>query len=150
MPELQPIEISNKIKEYFKRKGITQEGLADMLGVSQSAVWSQLNGKPFGKKQAKKWECILGIKSTWLLTGYGDMLNESCDENESIVNEDKTEYNPHYEYNAIEALNRVIENLGKLNDKIAKQNETLSEENEALKKENAILKNQIIAQEATA
>lgn len=138
MADLQPIEISKKIKEYFKEKGITQDVLAATLGVSQAAVWAQLNGKPFGKKQAKKWEDAFGIKSTWLLTGEGQMIknlqNVSESDQISIISEEQTEYNTHFEYSAIEAQDKMIENLLKMIDRLNRENDRLSEENLSLKK----------------
>lgn len=70
-------KISESLKIYFKNVGKTQEDLAEALGVSHPYVNALLNGKPFGKKQAKKWESLFGISAHWLLTGAGDMLVDS-------------------------------------------------------------------------
>lgn len=68
-------ENSDRLKAFFKDKGLTQEQVASMLGVSQAYVNSLLTGnKAFGKKQAKRFEELFGISQTWLLTGKGDMV----------------------------------------------------------------------------
>jgi transcriptional regulator with XRE-family HTH domain len=64
-----------ELAEYFKSIGITQEDIANRLGVSQQYVSALLSGKSaFGKKQAQRFQEIWGIQSSWLLTGEGDML----------------------------------------------------------------------------
>lgn len=70
-------KISESLKIYFKSVGKTQEDIATALGVSHPYVNALLNGKPFGKKQAKKWESLFGISAHWLVTGAGDMLVNS-------------------------------------------------------------------------
>lgn len=65
------------LKSFFKERGLTQEKVADMLGVSQAYVNALLTGsKQFGKKQARRFEELFGLSETWLLTGQGDMLTE--------------------------------------------------------------------------
>lgn len=66
--------IGEKLKEYFKNKGLTQTQIAEISGVSQSYVAALLNGsKTFGKKQAQKWGDLFDISPNWLLTGTGEM-----------------------------------------------------------------------------
>ncbi len=68
-------EVAEKLKIFFKEKGLTQEQIASMLGVSQAYVNSLLTGnKAFGKKQAKRFEEVFGISEVWLLTGKGEMV----------------------------------------------------------------------------
>ena len=67
--------MNTELAEYFKSIGITQEDIANRLGVSQQYVSALLSGKSaFGKKQAQRFQEIWGIQSSWLLTGEGDML----------------------------------------------------------------------------
>ena len=67
--------ISGQLIDYFKSQGITQEAIADRLGVSQQYVSKLLSGKTaFGKKQAQRFNEIWGIQPSWLLTGEGDMF----------------------------------------------------------------------------
>ena len=68
-------EIGNKIKEYFSEKGLSQQEAATMLGVQQAAVSNQLNGRPFGKNSASKWNKVFGFRKIWLLTGEGPMFD---------------------------------------------------------------------------
>ena len=63
------------LKSFFKERGLTQEKVADMLGVSQAYINALLTGsKQFGKKQAKRFEELFGLSETWLLTGQGEPL----------------------------------------------------------------------------
>jgi transcriptional regulator with XRE-family HTH domain len=68
--------INEKLSDYFKSKGVTQEQLAEALGVSQAYVNALLCGKKaFGKKAAQKWNEKYGISASWLLTGEGEMMS---------------------------------------------------------------------------
>lgn len=66
--------IGNALKKFFNEKNLTQKDVAARLGVTQANVSALLNGKPFGKKLAIKWEEEFGIQSSWLLTGHGEMF----------------------------------------------------------------------------
>lgn len=66
--------IGEVLKKYFKERHMTQQAIADVLGVSQGAVTALLNGKPFGSKTAQAWSDNFGFNITWLLTGEGEML----------------------------------------------------------------------------
>lgn len=67
--------IGKKIKEYFSEIGIPQQEVARILGVHQAAVSNQLNGRPFGKNSAAKWNKAFGFRINWLLTGEGPMFD---------------------------------------------------------------------------
>lgn len=68
-------KIGDKLRAFFKEKGLTQDHIADKFGVSQAYVNALLNDKKaFGKKQAHKWSEEFGLSPNWLLTGKGDML----------------------------------------------------------------------------
>lgn len=72
-------KIGEELKSYFKEKGITQEEIAEKLGVSQSYVNALLNSedKHFGKKQAEKWNKLFGISVNYLLTGEGNICGDN-------------------------------------------------------------------------
>ncbi len=72
---LSELEIGKKIKEYFSEIGMSQLEAANMLGVQQAAVSNQLNGRPFGKNSASKWNSTFGFRTNWLLTGEGSMFD---------------------------------------------------------------------------
>lgn len=68
-------KVSEALTDYFKARGITQDAIAERLGVSQQYVSKLLSGKAeFGKRQAQKFGELFGIQPSWLLTGEGDML----------------------------------------------------------------------------
>lgn len=76
--------IGEQLRAFFKEKGMTQEEIADRLGVSQQYVNALLNGKTaFGKKQARKWNELFGISVNWLLTGDGDISSGGVIQNNS-------------------------------------------------------------------
>ncbi len=92
-PEL---EIGKKIKEYFSEIGMSQTDAADQLKVQQAAVSNQLNGRPFGKNSAAKWNAVFGFRTNWLLTGEGPMFDhqyKSKDPDDKIKLEDHPELN---------------------------------------------------------
>lgn len=66
---------SEKLKEFFKAKGKSQNDLAKDLGVSTSYINALLNGrKTFGKRQAMIFAEKYGLSPSWLLTGTGEMV----------------------------------------------------------------------------
>lgn len=85
MPDNENVLLGEKLKDFFSRQGLTQQAIADRLGVSQSAVSALLNGKPFGKKNATKWGDEFGIQPSWLLTGEGEMLKTDTPKPISLV-----------------------------------------------------------------
>lgn len=68
------VAVGKSLKKYFKERKVTQQAIADVLGVSQGAVTALLNGKPFGSKTAQNWSDHFGFNIAWLLTGEGAML----------------------------------------------------------------------------
>lgn len=68
-------EITVELTQFFKDRGITQEDIAQKLGVSQAYVSTLLSGKTkFGKKQANRFNELWGLSASWLLTGEGEMM----------------------------------------------------------------------------
>lgn len=86
-------EIGNKIKEYFSEKGLSQQEAATMLGVQQAAVSNQLNGRPFGKNSASKWNKVFGFRKIWLLTGEGPMFDAATSHDREYEFEEHPELN---------------------------------------------------------
>ena len=63
------------LKNFFKAQGITQQTIADELGVKQAYINLILNGKnPIGRSTAQKLSDAYGLSVAWLLTGEGNML----------------------------------------------------------------------------
>lgn len=71
-------EIGQKVKEYFAEVGLSQHDVANKLGVQQAAVSNQLNGRPFGKNSAAKWNRAFGFRVNWLITGEGPMFDTNA------------------------------------------------------------------------
>ncbi|HBE55696.1 MAG TPA: peptidase S24 [Prevotellaceae bacterium] len=69
------MNISERLKDYFKSRDVSQKEIATQLGVTQGYVALMLNGKqPFGRAAAKKWQEAFGLNASWLMTGEGAML----------------------------------------------------------------------------
>lgn len=67
--------IANSLKEYFRNQGVTQQEIAESMGVSQAYIGKILNGdRAIGKQTAEKLNTLYGFSRGWLLTGEGDML----------------------------------------------------------------------------
>ncbi len=79
-------KVSEALTDYFKAHGITQDAIAERLGVSQQYVSKLLSGKAeFGKRQAQKFGKLFGIQPSWLLTGEGDMLTAPPAGNTQVI-----------------------------------------------------------------
>ena len=85
--------IGNKIKEYFAEIGMSQIEAAKILDVQQAAVSNQLNGRPFGKNSAAKWNKAFGFRINWLLTGEGPMFDKDSEQAKEYNIEDHPELN---------------------------------------------------------
>lgn len=84
--------IGKKIKEYFSEIGMSQQEVARVLNVQQAAVSNQLNGRPFGKNSAAKWNKAFGFRINWLLTGEGSMFDDaSSGKNEVQISASNTD-----------------------------------------------------------
>ena len=61
-----------RLKRYFDENGITQQQVADSLGVSLQYINQILNGKKsLGKKNAERLANLYGLSKSFLLTGDG-------------------------------------------------------------------------------
>lgn len=73
--------INDKLSAYFRSMGVTQEQIAERMGVSQAYINALLCGKKsFGKKAAQKWSEIYGFSVGWLLTGEGEMMSRTVNQ----------------------------------------------------------------------
>lgn len=67
--------VHDELKRYFDKRGITQQQVADALGVSLQYVNQLLNGrKTLGKKNAERLANLYGLSKPFLLTGEGELL----------------------------------------------------------------------------
>lgn len=85
--------IGSRIKEYFSEIGMSQQEAASVLGVQQAAVSNQLNGRPFGKNSAAKWNKAFGFREIWLMTGEGPMFDTQANKIREYDLEDHPELN---------------------------------------------------------
>lgn len=70
------------LKEFFRKRGLTQQNIADKLGVSQSYVGMLMSGnKDFGKNTAQTWADEFGLSVAWLLTGEGSITGNNVTQN---------------------------------------------------------------------
>lgn len=84
--------IASSLKEYFRNQGVTQQEIAESMGVSQAYIGKILNGdRAIGKQTAEKLNTLYGFSRGWLLTGEGDML---LDESGPQVRELEQEVDP--------------------------------------------------------
>lgn len=75
------VDIGRTLKEYFDKQGVTQQSIANTMGVSKAYVNRLFTGKAkFGKEAAEKWGNQYGLRKSWLLTGEGPMLTSSPDD----------------------------------------------------------------------
>lgn len=67
-------EIGKELKDYFKKKGLTQKEVAEMSGVPATYITKLFCGeRGFGEKMAMKWETLFGLSHVYLMTGDGEM-----------------------------------------------------------------------------
>ena len=67
-------EVGRQLRTYFEEKGMTQQQVADILGIKQQNVGVHFQGRPFGKNAAMKWQRAFGFNAQWLMTGTGKMM----------------------------------------------------------------------------
>lgn len=67
-------EVGRQLRAYFEEKGMTQQQVADILGIQQQNVGVHFQGRPFGKNAAMKWQRAFGFNAQWLMTGTGKMM----------------------------------------------------------------------------
>mgnify|MGYP002868372718 CR=1 FL=1 len=67
-------EIGKELKDYFKKKGLTQKEVAEKSGVPATYITKLFSGeRGFGEKMAMKWETLFGLSHVYLMTGEGEM-----------------------------------------------------------------------------
>ena len=63
-----------ELKDFFEKKGISQQKVAAELDVSPPYINAILNGKkPLGKKNAERLANLYGLSKSFLLTGEGSL-----------------------------------------------------------------------------
>ena len=69
-----------ELKDFFEKKGISQQEVAESLDVSPPYINAILNGKkPLGKKNAERLANLYGLSKSFLLTGEGSITNNGED-----------------------------------------------------------------------
>ena len=72
----QESKVGERLKIFFKEKGLTQVQIAERVGTTQQVVQKLLNGRPFGKRTAATWSKEFGLNPAWLITNQGEMMLE--------------------------------------------------------------------------
>ena len=67
-------EVGRQLRAYFEEKGMTQQQIADILGIKQQNVGVHFQGRPFGKNAAMKLQRAFGFRAQWLMTGTGKRM----------------------------------------------------------------------------
>ena len=127
------IQIGEAIRSYLESKGLTQQDVADKLGISQGAVSAYYRGKPLGKNAAAKWSKVFGFRINWLLTGEGDMLIGQ--QKPEVPAEEK----PVSGYSLVEYLQKKIAELEGKIEQLNDEKADLLQENAVLRYENMML-----------
>ena len=69
------IKVGQQLRAYFEERGMTQQQVAEKLGIKQQNVGAYYSGaRPFGKNAAMKWQRAFGFSAQWLMTGEGKMM----------------------------------------------------------------------------
>jgi transcriptional regulator with XRE-family HTH domain len=72
--------IHERLKKFFEENGISQQQVADNLGVSLQYINAILNGKKFlGKKNAERLANLYGLSKYFLLTGEGSISGDNSE-----------------------------------------------------------------------
>jgi plasmid maintenance system antidote protein VapI len=68
-------EKTHILKNFFKKKGLTQTAVAKIIGTSQQNINTLLTGKrPFSHATAKAFSDAFGLSTDWLINDEGPML----------------------------------------------------------------------------
>jgi len=74
--------MNTRIKELRTKLNKSQAEFAEMVGVSQGAVWFWESGKQSPPEQAVRIICqTFGVNRKWLESGIGDMFEDFSEEN---------------------------------------------------------------------
>ena len=118
-----------KLKEFFEKKGISQQEVAAELDVSPPYINAILNGKkPLGKKNAERLANLYGLSKSFLLTGEGQITNNGED---VILSKKDNESNP----TVVEQAANIIDLYAGLIKEIESLRADLNSELEAVRKE---------------
>lgn len=77
------------LKEHFKAQKMTQQQVADRLGVTQPFIGRVFRGEySFGKKAAREWANAFGFSYSFLLSGEGTLFDNDASLLHEMVTED--------------------------------------------------------------
>lgn len=118
-----------KLKKFFKSQEITQQEIADTLGVKQSYVNLMLNGRnPIGRATAQKFSDAYGLSVAWLLTGEGEMMKNAKPSAPTVTaSTNSVAVNGNNTANAAAATD-LIASLVEANRQLTEQNTKLTEQ----------------------
>ena len=118
-----------ELKDFFEKKGISQQEVAESLDVSPPYINAILNGKkPLGKKNAERLANLYGLSKSFLLTGEGSITNNGED---VVLPQKDNEYNP----TVVKQAANIIDLYAGLIKEIESLRADLNSELEAVRKE---------------
>lgn len=133
-----------QLKKFFKRQGITQAEIAERYGTTQAYINLLLNGKtPIGKSCAVKLHELYGLSVSWLLTGDGNMIDESTT-NTVNINRDSVKVGGNLS-DGIQQGGNLSEVVEKLVNELAEQRREIAEQRRASNKQQELI-NTLISQ----
>ena len=111
-------QICKEVSKDLKKRGITQQMAADLLGKSKASVSNQISGKkPFGKKMAAAFAKTFGYDINFLLYGIGGLYHKSLYDGNSAINLGIGVYSdPVIDYNVLTSFVELAEFLLDLAD----------------------------------
>lgn len=126
------------LKFFFKKNGITQEYLANILNMSQPNLNAMLNGRrSISKPTAVKLHELYGLSVSWLLTGDGNMIDESTT-NTVNINRDSVKVGGNVS-GGIRQGGNLSEVVEKLVNELAEQRREIAEQRRASNKQQELI-----------
>ena len=134
-----------QLKKFFKKQGITQAEIAERYGTTQAYINLLLNGKtPIGKSCAVKLHELYGLSVSWLLTGDGNMIDESTT-NTVNINRDSVKVGGNVSGgirqggNLSEVVEKLVNELAEQRREIAEQRREIAEQRRASNKQQELI-----------
>lgn len=70
---------SERLNQAMKESGLTQNALAEAVGMAQPSVWKLVSGGAKGSKKTAQIANVLGVRAEWLTEGAGPMRDSATE-----------------------------------------------------------------------